>query len=240
MKRSLAENVGGNAKKQMKFELETHHRNTSDEDLIADLKRVAIQLDKDKVTLDEYNDYGKYHSATLTRRFGSWFKCLELAGLKRTRSRLNIPTEELFENLMDVWTNIGRQPKYDDMIKPLSKFSSGTYDNRFGSWRKALESFVNYMNQGSIEVEPNLIISEPTSRHKTKKSINIRIRFLVLRRDNFKCKICGKSPATDPTIELHVDHILAWSKGGKTILDNLQTLCSDCNIGKSDLSMKEG
>jgi 5-methylcytosine-specific restriction endonuclease McrA len=56
-----------------------------------------------------------------------------------------------------------------------------------------------------------------------------------MRRDNFKCKNCGRSPATDQSIILHVDHINAWAKGGETILENLQTLCSVCNIGKSDL-----
>lgn len=221
----------------MKFELETHHRNTPDDELIADLKRVATELKKDKVTLDEYNDYGKFHSTTLTRRFGSWFTCLELADLNRTRSRINIPNEELFENLMDVWTKLGRQPKYNDMYKPLSKFSSGTYENRFGSWRKALESFVNYMNDGEIEIE--LKPTKKSNGRRTPRNINIRLRFLVLRRDNFKCKICGKSPATDPSVILHVDHIKAWANGGETIIENLQSLCSDCNIGKSDLGMKE-
>ncbi|MBE7422767.1 MAG: HNH endonuclease [Zoogloeaceae bacterium] len=27
---------------------------------------------------------------------------------------------------------------------------------------------------------------------------------------------------------------MAWSKGGNTVLKNLQTLCSVCNLGKSD------
>ncbi|MCW5775769.1 MAG: HNH endonuclease [Phycisphaeraceae bacterium] len=31
---------------------------------------------------------------------------------------------------------------------------------------------------------------------------------------------------------LHVDHILAWSNGGETVLANLQTLCDRCNLGK--------
>lgn len=56
-----------------------------------------------------------------------------------------------------------------------------------------------------------------------------------MRCDNFKCKNCGRSPATDPKIILHVDHIVPYSSGGETTPDNLQTLCSVCNIGKSNL-----
>ena len=70
--------------------------------------------------------------------------------------------------------------------------------------------------------------------HKTKREIGLQLRFKVFKRDNFKCCICGASPAKDPTVELHVYHIIPWSKGGETTLDNLQTLCSKCNIGKSD------
>ena len=211
----------------MKFVLENYNRNTPDKDLIDDLKYVANLLKKDKVTIDEYNENGNFHSTTLTRRFGSWFKCLELAGLKRTRSKLNITNVELFENLMDVWTKLGRQPKYNEMYKPLSKYSSGTYENRFGSWRNALENFIRYVNEEEIVIEPGLIKMETANVHKTQRNINIRMRFMVLRRDNFKCKICGKSPATDSKIVLHVDHIIACAKGVETVILNLQTLCSE-------------
>jgi len=61
------------------------------------------------------------------------------------------------------------------------------------------------------------------------------MRFKILKRDNFKCCACGSSPAKDPSVELHVDHIIPWSKGGETIIDNLQTLCSKCNLGKGDM-----
>jgi 5-methylcytosine-specific restriction endonuclease McrA len=57
----------------------------------------------------------------------------------------------------------------------------------------------------------------------------------VLQRDRFTCCACGASPALTPSIELHVDHIVPWSKGGETVLGNLQTLCSVCNLGKSNL-----
>ena len=59
--------------------------------------------------------------------------------------------------------------------------------------------------------------------------------YQVLKRDNFKCCACGASPAKDPAVELHIDHIIPWSRGGETTPENLQTLCSRCNLGKSDL-----
>ena len=74
----------------------------------------------------------------------------------------------------------------------------------------------------------------PNTTTKKSRKISDRLRYTVLKRDNFKCCACGTSPAKDPTVELHIDHIVPWSKGGETTLENLQTLCSKCNIGKSD------
>ena len=191
----------------MKFELEKHHRHVPDEDLISDLKRVASALIKDKVTIDEYNEHGNYHNTTLTRRFGSWFKVLKKAGLEKTRN-LNISNEELFSNLMDVWIKLERQPKYNDMTSMVSKYSAGTYEYRFGTWRKALEAFVKYVNEGNIEPPPSNKSKKKTKTHKTPRNINHRLRFLVMRRDNFKCCLSGKSPATDQSVILWVDHIV--------------------------------
>jgi len=221
----------------MKYELDGFNRNTPDEKLIMDLKRVADELNKSP-TIDEYNEKGVFHASTITRRFGSWFKALKIAGLKSTRSQINIPKEELFKNIEEIWINLGRQPRYNEIQKPLSKYSAGTYENRFGSFRKALEAFVLYMSLGEKSSFDNTIVvslTEEVGKHKTKRDINWRLRFLVMRRDNFKCKSCGISPAVDPKIILHVDHIRAWSNGRETILENLQTLCLKCNIGKSNL-----
>jgi len=221
----------------MKFELEKYNRNTTDDALLVDLKRVAGDLKKSP-TIDEYNERGFYHSSTLARRFGSWSKALKTAGLGETRSPLNIPEEELFKNLEEVWTKLGRQPRYQEVQRPLSKYSAGTYDYRFGSYRKALKAFVAHTGDEEntpLEEEIKNISTKQALKHKTKRDINWRLRFLVMKRDNFKCKNCGNSPAKDPSIVLHVDHIKAWANGGETVLENLQTLCSKCNIGKSDL-----
>jgi len=93
-----------------------------DEELITDLKRVSFKLKNDSVTRDEYNQHGKFHSATLQDRFGSWIKAKEKAGLKRREHRW-ISDEEYFKNLVEVWIKLGRQPHFSDMKTPLSKYS---------------------------------------------------------------------------------------------------------------------
>jgi Restriction endonuclease len=65
-----------------------------------------------------------------------------------------------------------------------------------------------------------------------RSKMNNSIRYDVLKRDNFKCCICGLSSLDG--VVLHVDHIIPVSKGGKTELNNLQTLCDRCNYGKTD------
>lgn len=59
-----------------------------------------------------------------------------------------------------------------------------------------------------------------------------RMRFEVFKRDGFKCVFCGRS-AKDG-VKLEVDHILPRSLGGNNHMDNYQTLCRDCNLGKSN------
>ena len=62
--------------------------------------------------------------------------------------------------------------------------------------------------------------------------ISDSLRYDILKRDKFKCVICGAS-ASDGAL-LHVDHIIPISKGGKSTPSNLRTLCERCNIGKSN------
>ena len=66
------------------------------------------------------------------------------------------------------------------------------------------------------------------------RQVAVGLRFNVLDRDGGVCCVCGRSPHDG--ITLHVDHITPFSLGGLTTLDNLQTLCADCNIGKSNRS----
>lgn len=71
-----------------------------------------------------------------------------------------------------------------------------------------------------------------TIQQAERNKLTKKLRYEILERDHYKCAICGRS-ANDGII-LHVDHIIPISKGGETIPSNLQTLCEDCNLGKSD------
>ncbi|MDD6357205.1 MAG: HNH endonuclease [Bacteroidales bacterium] len=222
----------------MEFVLSEYNRNIPNEELIEDVKKVAIKLKKNSVTIAEYEANGKYHPCTLQRRFGSWFKLMQLCELEPTRSKINISEEELFSNLENVWINLGRQPKYHELKKPLSIYSAGTYDKRFGSFRKALEEFVKYMSTETNTDSKTEDIHPQDNKtlivHKTKREISDRLRFQILMRDGFTCKTCGRSPMNEMGVKLHVDHIIPWSKGGETVPENLETKCEQCNLGKGN------
>ena len=232
----------------------------SDEDYYKDLRRVAELIESDTVPYDAYIKYGKYSTGHLFARFKKWDIALRNAGLQGTGfSKDRITEQQCFDEIERIWILLGRQPTSTDIIKNgVSIYSIDTFKRRFGGWRKALEAFVQYINAvdkneeetkvdnennsnldtanqiaDNSEISPETISNLP--RHRTPRSINTRLRFIVLKRDNFKCCACGASSAKDPAVVLHVDHIIPWSKGGETEIDNLQTLCSKCNLGKSDL-----
>lgn len=102
--------------------------------------------------------------------------------------------------------------------------------------------FDNFEYETSDKVSPD----EPCKKsrntkdndgHTTSRSIGPRLRFQIFKRDNYRCCICGASPKARDDVELHIDHIIPWSKGGETLESNLQTLCSSCNLGKGNLLM---
>ena len=70
------------------------------------------------------------------------------------------------------------------------------------------------------------------SKAYQRKLMTDSLRYDVMKRDNFRCVLCGRS--AQEGVKLHVDHILPVAKGGKTVPENLRTLCDQCNLGKSD------
>ena len=64
---------------------------------------------------------------------------------------------------------------------------------------------------------------------KERTGLTPKLRFSILKRDAFKCQLCG---ATAPEAKLEIDHRHPKSRGGKDNHENLWTLCFACNRGK--------
>ncbi len=203
-------------------------------DLIKDMKRVAKQLGKESLTQKEYSAHGQFNVSTIIRRLEGWNNGTAAAGLVPA-NRQNISKSELFENLLNLWQHCGRQPRRSDLAHAPSTISQVPYNRTFGSWTAALKEFVNYANSNE-DVSVLLEKEQSSQDSRGGRDPSLRLRYKVLVSDNFKCRICGNSPATSPDVRLHIDHIIPWSKGGATDFENLRTLCSRCNLGKGNLS----
>ena len=205
----------------------------TDAQLIDDLKRVAGVLGRKTVSQPQYSQLGHFDMRNLSRRFGGWDAALSAAGLGATSYIGEYSDEQLFANILALWQHFGRQPRRAELALPPSEISQSPYQRRFQSWTGALEAFVEWANTAEVATGP-MVVPDDIKR-RTSRDPSLRLRFKVLLRDRFTCCGCGKSPATSPGTELHVDHIEPWSKGGETVLENLRTLCSLCNIGKSNV-----
>jgi 5-methylcytosine-specific restriction endonuclease McrA len=202
----------------------------ADRDLLDDLCVVAAQLGAVALPQRLYRLHGRYSTTAIKSRFGSWNAAVTSAGLTSAGQR-DIGEGELFANLQEVWVALGRQPRKRDMTKPASRYTHHPYIERYGGWLSAVKTFL-----ASYEREAAGPVERPrTALSRGPRDPSLRLRFIVMRRDSFRCRQCGASPAVMPGVELHVDHVIAWSAGGATTLENLQTLCLRCNLGKSNL-----
>lgn len=84
--------------------------------------------------------------------------------------------------------------------------------------------------RAGIEIHVNL-----GNIQSTERNVSSHKRYRVLRRDGFRCCLCGRS-ATNGT-RLEVDHRQSLHHGGSNSIDNLWTLCYECNRGKGGDSL---
>jgi hypothetical protein len=161
------------------------------------------------------------------KRYGSWSAALRLAGLPWPRLRRYTP-EELVLRLEHAWRTLGYPPGPRALQRSVG-VCVHCYNGHWGSLaeaRKALHLF----HRGLITRDQLL----QKRRSGQRQPIPPAMRYDVMKRDGFRCVACGADPKNDPKVKLHVDHIHPVAADGKTTPENLQTLCSKCNQGKSD------
>ena len=122
------------------------------------------------------------------------------------------------------WTHEDDYKSYtlDEFIEVLREINEGQWE------RYHTGSFIG---DAEIVVLPIDKVNVKSKRRRT--NIPRGMRHEVFKRDNYTCQECG-AKKSDGAV-LHVDHKVPVSKGGTDELDNLQTLCGDCNLNKSNI-----
>jgi hypothetical protein len=231
----------------MGFRLERKRTDKISRDaVLEELRRVAKHYNYRKFTSKEFNAVATHcKSTTVLREFGSWDDALNSIGTSLDQRRSyrvdRIPVEELFSEMERIWSEVGQRPSRAQWERENPKYGYSTYYKRFNGWLNACAAFIDYKSGGTIkELEKFDYETAPDSNKKidktgsseTKRDIPLRLRLQVFKRDDFCCVLCGRSPATARGVVLHIDHVVPFSKGGKTVFGNLQTLCQQCNWGK--------
>ncbi|PIQ68176.1 MAG: HNH endonuclease [Candidatus Taylorbacteria bacterium CG11_big_fil_rev_8_21_14_0_20_46_11] len=62
-----------------------------------------------------------------------------------------------------------------------------------------------------------------------RKGISLAKRYQIMKRDNFRCVLCGQDAKE---AKLVIDHIIPVTHGGTNDIVNLRTTCGACNYGK--------
>ena len=215
----------------------------SNADILTELKRVAQHYELRTFTRHEFDAVSKRcKGSVVLRAFGTWAAALSATGLQliphRNPRRDQLPVNILLSELGRIWGHLGHRPSKAEWDASDARYSYTTYKMRFGGWINACREYIDYASTVAPQHSDSSYKQNESSRPITvitkeqKRNIPLKLRLSVLQRDRFQCVLCGRSPATDPGVALHIDHISAFCQGGTTTLKNLQTLCSDCNLGK--------
>ena len=247
----VANDFGGGVREGMDYKFERPRANkTSKEQLIQSLEAVAKSSNYSEFGWRQFSEQTRIGKNTVTRQFGSWVKAvavlkehLKQQGIELTqKNRAIVPDDQLLSEMERIWNLLGHRPSRDEWEGSKAKFSYKTYRRRFGGLQNACLKFIEYKMGGHIAASPVPAPSQ-NPEPKTSKSIfvqeegrgiGLKLRLQVLSRDGFRCIFCGRSPATHTGVNLQVDHVVPFSKTGKSTIENLQTLCQECNLGKSN------
>lgn len=106
------------------------------------------------------------------------------------------------------------------------RYSGTTLDTK-ALWQRIGELMRDSEVQRSGGIIPYVLTGD--ERHLDLRAFPDDIKLAVWERQNHLCAVCGK----EFDIEfMEGDHITPWREGGRTVVDNCQMLCRDCNRRK--------
>ena len=201
-----------------------------DQQILETLRRFAKSRKGKRMRRRDFKAWKQrtFSAETTTKRFGSWHKALIAAGLPGAHNRRHTP-EDLINILERVWLKLGYAPSVTQMAR-LERICDSPFRRIWGSFSNARRQLAAW-KEGRISREDLLTpTTQPKERRRAPLSASKRLR--VLMRDGQRCVICGQG-AKDGAV-LEVDHIVPVCRGGGDGMENLRTLCRDCNRGRRD------
>lgn len=101
-------------------------------------------------------------------------------------------------------------------------------------WQRSLRQLRQETGLDIVATPTGYILTsaDPVREPQIRRVIDNKLKYAVLQRDNSTCQRCGANIHNTPNVKLVIDHKIPVEMGGETVIDNLWTLCSDCNGGK--------
>jgi len=133
-----------------------------------------------------------------------------------------------------------RRPNQDLSHGPVVDWVEEKYVRLYGkkprdTWRAIRhlheEGFLVKVRKGVYRYDPKV------ANKKEVDDFTPEQKKAILKRDGYKCVICGRGRREG--VELHVDHIKPKYLGGKSNIENGQTLCAQHNFIKKTLKQTE-
>lgn len=194
------------------------------------------------------DEYGKYLSGNRLRQdfLETALKWIVNAkNLDDVSDYMNIQKKNFVQNADEIWRYFVKVfawvekifPKYRKEMKGLqcgilyNKYGKNDYEGKNFEPRitELMKDFDVTKKAGIYEY---LLDGEKNEKYLSIRKFDERTKAAIYEKQGGRCAICGKSYEIE---EMHADHKIAWSKGGKTIAENCQILCAECNLKKSNM-----
>jgi hypothetical protein len=121
-------------------------RAMTEDEILRRIRDIAEQLGKPRLSGAEIEANSEITQSQMYRRFGSVSAALRRAGVEQVGRGRRYTEDEIFENLLSVWTHYGRAPTVAEMDSLPSTVGKNAYLHRYGGWRKALKAFIERTN----------------------------------------------------------------------------------------------
>lgn len=196
----------------------------------AELRQLAVELQR----IDPAN---RYYQLTLTATpdgklaWGAYSHFVDFTD-ETGRFELRAPSIIKADKLAKLYTELGERYVVVNDERSLAAFlmmgGHGLIESSIAArWLADVLKPAPVARSGPVGFKSLAVIPTPElNRAPTRKQ-----RLRILRRDNYRCRICGERPADNVHVKLHIHHMRMWSKGGLTEDINLITICETCHDG---------